>query len=594
MSNIIETLHELITPEILAFAQDQDGTNDNKKGLLGALYGLLAARLTDENTVARLANLNEEELTSGEVILGELFKSEDTPMNSAGLLGTLNQVLAKEFDVSQDSASTLSLVGLPLAYNQIKQLAGDDIVAFLTPQKESLVASLPNWLTALLPASLLAGLGLGLSSAAAAPVNPLVNLEVPTAPAPAEPVVAPVVVPTTAPASVPVVNAEKSHNPPEKGGFLKALLPFVGALIIALIAWLMLKSCQTQPTQVAVPPPATPEQVAQVNAIPASLKLALDETGNGLYAFDASVGNDALGEQVKNAVFGVFGQFDNAKINVGNDIAKEMPAMQYLPQIFGFMKGVPDASIRLDGKTIFVNSSNPQALEKLLGDLKTALPDDFDIQAEPKLDAEAAVAKSLEEAKSAIDSLTANSSADELVRALNLQIINFASGSSQIPTANQEILDKAASLMNEIDGVRLVITGHTDNQGSMASNQKLSESRAKAVRDYLVSKGVNADLLSVHGASYTAPVASNATEQGRFANRRIEFALSKDGETIAKVGNADNASTTPSAEAQNTPNAESADTQSVVDAPIEAVDNAEEVIEEAVEEVKETDTAKKP
>lgn len=592
MSSIIEKLHETVTPEILAFVQDSDGDDDSKKGVLGVLYGFLTARLTDKDTAERLASLDNESLANGELVLEKLIGDTDTPVNGAGLLSALSQTLGTQFGISQDTASTLSLAGLPLAYSKLKQLAGEQgVFAFLSPEKDNLIAGLPTWLTALLPAGLIGGLGLG--SLAAAPVNPLVATEVaPVVPVtPVTPVTPVASAPTpVAPVSAPVV-VQKTEDKKESGGFLKALLPFIAALILALIAWLMLKSCQKQPVQVAVPPAPTPEQVEKVNAVPATLRLALDETGNGLYAFDANVGSEGFGDELTNVVASVFGVTDKAKVNVGKDIAKEMPVMQYLPQLLGFMKGVPDASVSIDGKTIRLNASNPEALAKLINDIKTALPADFVVEAEPVLDAETAVAQSLEAAKTAIDGLTASSTADELVRALNLQIINFASGSSQIPTANQEILDKAAVLMNEIDNVRLNIVGHTDNQGSMQSNQKLSESRAKAVRDYLVSKGVNGELLSIHGASFTEPVASNATEQGRFANRRIEFALSKDGETIAKVGNADNASTTPSAEAQNTPNAESADTQSVVDAPIEAVDNAEEVIEEAVEEVKETDAA---
>lgn len=568
MSNIIELLHELITPEILAFAQDEDGTNDNKKGALGVLYGLLAVRLSDEMTANRLASLDDDAVIDGERILGELFKGDDTAVNSTGLLSTLTQVISTQFKLAPESANTLALAGLPLAYNQIKQLAGDNVSAFLTPQKDALVATLPTWLTALLPIGVLSGLGLGLSSAAAAPTNPLVELPVPETPVVPEPTqitpesitpthesnntnetsdttthVATTVAPTlpiteptntestphqtapTTPAAPIIPPAAQPTNQPKKGGFLKSFLPFVAALIIAIIVWLMLKSCQQQPTQVAVPPPPTLEQIQANIAIPATLKLALNETGDGLYAFDGNVGSDGLGEQIKQAVFSIFGKFDKVKIGVNHDVAKEMPVLQYLPQLLGFMKGVPDASITIDGKSIWVNSSNPEALAKLIQDLQTALPKDFNIAAEPKLNAEEAVAKSLEEAKIAIDGLNANSSPEALVRALNLQIINFASGSSEIPTQNKEILDKAVALIGEMSNIHLAIVGHTDNQGSMESNQKLSESRANAVREYLVSKGANPASLITHGASFNEPIASNATEQGRFANRRIEFVL---------------------------------------------------------------------
>lgn len=121
---------------------------------------------------------------------------------------------------------------------------------------------------------------------------------------------------------------------------------------------------------------------------------------------------------------------------------------------------------------------------------------------------------------------------------MNLQIINFATDSAEIPEENKAILDKAAELIKQIPDAHLKITGHTDTQGSYAYNLDLSQKRAQSVHDYLVSKGVSDEKLEMQGASFDEPVATNATEQGRFRNRRIEFTVFKDGETIGKVGNA--------------------------------------------------------
>ncbi|MCP6576874.1 OmpA family protein, partial [Klebsiella pneumoniae] len=74
-----------------------------------------------------------------------------------------------------------------------------------------------------------------------------------------------------------------------------------------------------------------------------------------------------------------------------------------------------------------------------------------------------------------------------LVKALNLQIINFASGSSDIPADNKAILDQAATLLNKVTGVKLDVGGHTDSTGNAAANKALSQRRAQAVVDYLVS-----------------------------------------------------------------------------------------------------------
>jgi OOP family OmpA-OmpF porin len=69
---------------------------------------------------------------------------------------------------------------------------------------------------------------------------------------------------------------------------------------------------------------------------------------------------------------------------------------------------------------------------------------------------------------------------------------------------------------------RVEIRGHTDSKGAADYNQKLSERRAEAVRDYFISKGVPASQMTTKGYGSTKPIADNATEEGRAVNRRIE------------------------------------------------------------------------
>ena len=73
--------------------------------------------------------------------------------------------------------------------------------------------------------------------------------------------------------------------------------------------------------------------------------------------------------------------------------------------------------------------------------------------------------------------------------------------------------------------VKIEIGGHTDNQGGEAYNDKLSQDRAKAVYDYLVSRGIPAERLSYRGYGMRNPIADNSTEEGRAANRRTEFKI---------------------------------------------------------------------
>jgi outer membrane protein OmpA-like peptidoglycan-associated protein/tetratricopeptide (TPR) repeat protein len=88
-------------------------------------------------------------------------------------------------------------------------------------------------------------------------------------------------------------------------------------------------------------------------------------------------------------------------------------------------------------------------------------------------------------------------------------------------------LDRIYKLLTETPSLKIEISGHTDNIGTAAYNQKLSENRAKAVVDFLLKKGIGADRLQFMGYGKTLPVASNDTEEGRQLNRRTEFKVTE-------------------------------------------------------------------
>lgn len=89
-------------------------------------------------------------------------------------------------------------------------------------------------------------------------------------------------------------------------------------------------------------------------------------------------------------------------------------------------------------------------------------------------------------------------------------------------------LDKVTAWLRENPAIHVEIEGHTDNKGSQAYNQRLSEERAKSVHDYFVSHGVSASRLSYRGYGLTDPVADNATAEGRQQNRRVELKIVAD------------------------------------------------------------------
>lgn len=85
------------------------------------------------------------------------------------------------------------------------------------------------------------------------------------------------------------------------------------------------------------------------------------------------------------------------------------------------------------------------------------------------------------------------------------------------------ILDKTADSLQHWSSANIEVAGHTDNRGSDDYNMKLSEQRAEAVRNYLISKGIAAERLIAKGYGETKPVADNDTDEGRFKNRRVEL-----------------------------------------------------------------------
>jgi outer membrane protein OmpA-like peptidoglycan-associated protein len=83
------------------------------------------------------------------------------------------------------------------------------------------------------------------------------------------------------------------------------------------------------------------------------------------------------------------------------------------------------------------------------------------------------------------------------------------------------------ALVNDHPQIKITLEGHTDDTGSDDLNQHLSEDRANAVKDYLVSKNVDPARISVAGFGKTRPAGDNATTVGKKMNRRVEFIVSQ-------------------------------------------------------------------
>lgn len=114
---------------------------------------------------------------------------------------------------------------------------------------------------------------------------------------------------------------------------------------------------------------------------------------------------------------------------------------------------------------------------------------------------------------------------EKAVLDLAMRSVQFETGSNTLKTSSYSVLDQVAGIMQKYPSYSLSISGYTDSVGEASSNQRLSERRAKACFDHLVSKGVSASKMSYAGYGESSPIASNDTKEGRARNRRVEFRI---------------------------------------------------------------------
>ncbi|MDI3283050.1 OmpA family protein [Polyangium sp. 15x6] len=107
-----------------------------------------------------------------------------------------------------------------------------------------------------------------------------------------------------------------------------------------------------------------------------------------------------------------------------------------------------------------------------------------------------------------------------------LQQVQFDTAKATIRKVSDTLLDEVAAVLNEHpELIKVEVQGHTDSRGSKQLNTKLSQARADAVKAALAKRGVSADRMSTMGYGPDRPVGDNATEEGRQANRRVQFVI---------------------------------------------------------------------
>jgi OOP family OmpA-OmpF porin len=110
---------------------------------------------------------------------------------------------------------------------------------------------------------------------------------------------------------------------------------------------------------------------------------------------------------------------------------------------------------------------------------------------------------------------------------IQLKNIFFISNKSELLPSSYAELDKLAKYLSSEEETTIEISGHTDNTGSEKQNKTLSEARARAVADYLIKKAIDVSRISYTGYGSSKPVASNAIEEGKQRNRRVEFMINR-------------------------------------------------------------------
>jgi len=106
---------------------------------------------------------------------------------------------------------------------------------------------------------------------------------------------------------------------------------------------------------------------------------------------------------------------------------------------------------------------------------------------------------------------------------MNLPDVLFALDSADISPSARRDLEEIADILSEVEGRYISVEGHTDSTGTVGHNQQLSLRRANSVAQELTRNGVPRDRITTRGFGQSDPIASNATQEGRARNRRVEI-----------------------------------------------------------------------
>ncbi|MEO9819398.1 MAG: OmpA family protein [Paracoccaceae bacterium] len=201
------------------------------------------------------------------------------------------------------------------------------------------------------------------------------------------------------------------------------------------------------------------------------------------------------------------------------------PAMYVNLRGFHFITGIQgDVSMPENAVTLLVSTASSAAhLQVIQAGELGASPDQF--TNETSTDVSVAVAP-LEASNSRQAPSTNVQEALTTLGVAQLSGLQFQTGSSNLGDGPFEAIAALAELMTSDPDLRIAVVGHTDNVGSLATNTGLSRARAESVRKRLIDVfNIQPNRIEANGVGYLAPIANNATEEGRNRNRRVEVVL---------------------------------------------------------------------
>ena len=298
------------------------------------------------------------------------------------------------------------------------------------------------------------------------------------------------------------------------------LWPVIIFLILAALTLFFIRSCMHDDD----PQAGQDGQVASeaVAAQPASLQLSTGSNGE-IISCQIGLNNPQYMEILQNEIKQIFNYNIGCGTLSSDAYHSEFTDQDTIPTVLRAIQGMPNVSLDWVGNQVLVRAASNAEAERLAAQIRS-LAKNVTVVTQQPLNNSEIISSANSEAEQALASIKEDDvKALDVATALNLQIINFDTASTEVPEVNKLVLDQAAALLQRAPQVILKVKGHADAQGSEAENKALSVQRAQAVTDYLVQQGVDPAQLQAVGMGADQPVEPNATPAGQFQNRRVTF-----------------------------------------------------------------------